>query len=342
MPKQKSSVPVVSGAVVAQHRKLDHPMSSSQFGVPMQSYDMDPAMVQMASQPKTKAKVSSGDHSLVGYAAMMADPLNAQPYAKPDDSTYQTNVAKLKDVYDVSPDSAGNAVMLFSAGPYLSNYIAPTVTAGAVTSFGSGVSSQWYNTLNTDNGEFRTLIYVVEWKPSMPVNTASGSIFIGAYPCNAAGNVSGVPVQALSAFFDDAGVSGPAAKPAVGVGRPLQQLGFNILTNTQSAAFPSIAVVFSGLPATNIAGKIHVTRIYELVPLGGTLPALTAKFSPCDMTACCVAANIQGIDAMGAAGHDRPYGEVTKRAATILKAALSMYGGYSSGGATNLLKLFGW
>lgn len=320
MPKQRSLAPAVSG-------HAEPTLVVQKVNSQSQQKKSMPRQVQSAMDPQ-------------GYTLMMADPLKQALYPKPDDSAYATNVQRMKDVYDITTNASGEFFISVGSALAGGTFPTPTITASAVTTLGSAVASQWYTALSNENAQYRTLIFVLEWKPSMSVNAGTGAVFIGSYPATTAVVGSGVPLQALSAYFDDIGASGPATKPACAVLRPTTPPSFGVMSASQTGFFSSAVLVGTGLPASVVVGKLHVSRIYELEPLSGTMSALSAVNSPCDMTACCIGANILGQGVTFNAGEDKPYERVVATAIGLARKALSAYMNYSTGGAMALARMF--
>lgn len=279
------------------------------------------------SQPKNR------EVKMHAYARMMADPLNAPVVGRPDDNAYATNAVRLKDVYDVTADAQGNWAMAVCGSPASSSSVA-TITAGAITGWGAATDSSWYASLNTDNAVYRPLIYVVEWKPSMSGTNSSGSVFMANYPgTSVTGNI---PVQAVAQYFDDPGASGRAGEYMVFVGRYVSPAPFGTLSSVNCVSFPPVLAVLTGLPPSLLAGKITITRIYELVPKGGTMPSLTASHTVCDVNSCCAAANIVGSTVTAATG-STGYQEVVKAGLAILKEFGKNYLNGMTGGVSDMI-----
>jgi hypothetical protein len=268
---------------------------------------------------------------------MLADPLRAEVVGKPDHNAVATNVSRFRDVYDITTDANGQAVMLFMASPMLGDFPAPTITAGAVTAAGNPVSSQYNASLTADNEGVRILCYVVEWQPTLSDLNASGKVFLGQYN-------GSHPLQALQAYFDDEGLASTAKERAVVVNRPLHDLLFHTPNarspeGSLSSPHANVVMVLSGMPkAAQVVGQVVVTRIVELIPKGTTLARSTASHSICDMNDCCTAANIIGSGATFGRGEDA-YEKTARYAWNIVQKAARMYQAYSTSGVSELARV---
>lgn len=300
-----------------------------------------PSTVPVAAQPtKSLAKPQAGMQMGTGvpaFTAMMADPLGATPVGKPDFNSVATVAHRFRDVYNVSTTASGEYYGLFTSGPYLGDYPAATITAGAVTGLGTQVGSGMQTALTNDYVSIRTLCFVVEWLPTLSDLNAAGRIFLGQYNTS---NAVGAPQQAIDAYFDDEGQMYSAKQWACSIGRPTGDLPFHIMgANDFPGIFPQIAVAISGMPAVaQKVGQIIVTRIVEAVPLGTTLSKGRAEHSICDMMDCCCAANLIGERVRQAGGGDK-WSDIVSKAMKVAKLAVRLGTAYSTSGASELARL---
>lgn len=275
--------------------------------------------------PKGPQQVSSPP----AYAALMADPLNAELVGRPDSNSWPTNTVRIKDVHQVLSSAAGEVAVYVSASPLSGSYLAPTIVGNATTAVGTATPSQYNTTLTADNAYYRTLVYVVEWQPTLATSTTSGRAFLGTYAVSTAGDH---PLQALADFYDDEGHAFPAVEKAVTIVHSYQDMAFKAMTQGNLEAFPTVAFVATGLPlAAQVVGQLTVTRVIELVPRGSSLPRSMAKHTPCDVMACCVAANVIGPNATRGVGSDG-YKNASKVGMKIATLAAKALGAYSTGG----------
>lgn len=259
----------------------------------------------------------------MAYTAMMADPLNAPTVGKPDFNSVPTNATQLRDVHTLASTANGEVFVLIQ--PHTSNctYINPVITAGAVTGYGAGANSQYHADIVANNVGIRTLAYVVEWQPTLSAMNASGRLFIGQYNTSSS---SLVPLQALSAYFDDDGLAASATSPAVQITRHTGDIEFlSPASNADAHTHASAVLVIVGLPkVAQDVGQLVVTRIVELVPMGTTLAKGQAAHTPCNMADCCVAANIVGRAATRGSGAE-PYQKIRAAAMKLAGQAAKAY-----------------
>lgn len=281
--------------------------------------------------------VNQAPTSVPEYAMMQADPLNAPPVGKPDYNAVATNTTRFRDVYDVTTTAAGQAAFHFNAAAS-TNSVSPTITAGAVTSWGTATPSGYQASIEADNSTCRVLCQVVEWQPTLSVNNASGKVFIGQYIASPVTFFP--PTQALNAYFDDEGVIAPATHPATVINRPLGELPWRKPTDSEPhTSFASVVVILTGMPAVaQIVGQIVVTRIVELQPAGTTLARFQATHTVCDMTDCCVAANLVGNSVTRAAG-ENAYDKLVAAGTKLVRMAMRLYSAYSTSGASELRRM---
>lgn len=271
--------------------------------------------------------------SLSAYTALMVDPLNAPPVGKPDQNAVATNVARFRDVVQVTSDANGYAYARVNAGVNDSHFTTPTITTGAVTTWGTATPSNYYTSINTDNRYYRTLCYVVEWQPTLSEHAAAGRIFMGKYNSPA--------LAALTDYFDDEGLTATAAKPMISVARPTGDLYPTVPSAPMGLAnMQSTVVIMSGLPTAVLVGQLVITRVLELYPDGAVLARMTATHTPCDMVDCCVAANVIGPGVDYSSGEDA-YTKLVRNGTKIAKVAVRLYKAYSTGGASELARMFG-
>lgn len=257
----------------------------------------------------------SGPKDPPAYTRMIADPLKAPVVGRPDENAYRTNAFRFPDTYSVT---GTQTAMLFGASASAGAYTAPTITAGAVTSWGTSADSFHHTGISADYVIVRPLIYVVQWLPTFSSTTGSGRIYLGTYQGTSVTN--GVTMGPLTGYFDDPGYVGPADKPAVIIVRATHNGPMLVNGNNFSAYFPTTLAVFTGLPAGD-CGQIIVTRIYEGAPYGGNLASMKASHTPCDMMDCCCASNIVGDEVTGKTGVDDPYESVKSKALKLALAA---------------------
>lgn len=276
---------------------------------------------------------------LPSYAAMMADPLNAEVVGKPDYNAAMTNVSRFRDVYDVTTTATGKAAIRICPSTAYAINIAPNVdAAGVPINWPVPSASDYHASMASDNAQYRTLCYVVQWTPTLSDMNAAGKIFLGEY----ARGAQDTPAQDYSKYFDDEGLTSSAKDSACIVCRPMGDLPFgNVDVDIARSTFGTVVVVITGMPSVSqVVGAITVTRIVELIPYGTTLARSQAKHSPCDIHDCCVAANIVGPGATRSGGPD-PYDKIVRSALKIARTAHRVFTAYSSSGASELARLIG-
>lgn len=324
MPKLKLNVPVVSLGAPSATAKAKANYEATQ----QKAQGLSQAQVVSLIQKHQQMPMQKTVNSVPAYAQMMADPLNSPTVGKPDDSTYATNAMKLPDVYQIS----GTDTACYFTPDLGGNSVTPTITSGVYTSYGSATPSGWKATVDADNALIRVLAYVVQWQPTFSSNTGSGRVRIGLYQANSGG--TGISSgQQLSSYFDDGGIAciGPANKPCAMIVRPTQHVPFQPTTGSFVNFLPVAFVTFVGMPAGG-CGQIAITRIVEAVPMGASMPSLTAMHLPCDMMSCCVAGNILGPNTSGKAGVDDPYEYLRKNGVQLVKAAVADVARWGIGG----------
>lgn len=275
------------------------------------------------------------------YSAMMVDPLHAPLAQLPDKNDRATLMSRFHDVFDVTTTSTGHFLAVFGALTPL-NYVSNTETSGAPNPLGPNTASTFQASINADSAGVRVLAFVVQWTPTLSVMNNSGRIFFGQYNTSSTG-VGGLPIKAYASYFNDDGEAFTASKPAATIVRVSQEGNVFQDPNAISATLPVspyVVVCFTGLPNSTLCGELTVTRITEAVPLGTTLSYSRAEKSICDMTDCCIAANIVGSDARSH-GDEKSWEEVTAKANRIAKTALRLYTAYSTSGASELKNLIG-
>lgn len=330
MPKLQSNAPVASGGGrrAAGQPKYTSNMGQSPLGPkPPSGRNKDQVRhVQTSSAPATPA----------AYAAMLADPLHAPVVGKPDYNALATNVCRVRDVVDVITNSSGQAAMALGAGVFVSDRTAPTITAGAVSAWGTATSSSHGSSISTDSNLYRTLCHVVEWQPTLSDLNASGKVFIGSYVAG----LSDIPLQTLASFFDDDGLTATAKDNLTFINRPMGELPFHSTNSVEPApSFAQVVVIITGMPPTaQTVGQLIVTRIVEMIPNGVTLARFSATHTPCDLMDCCCAANLVGPGVTRATGPDA-YEKMLRHGKRILGTAMRLYSAYSTSGASELRRL---
>lgn len=268
------------------------------------------------------------------YARMLADPLNAMPVGRPDSNSMATNVARIRDVFDITTNASQVAAFGVAADT-VSGHSLPVIT-GANVVFTTGATqpaSQYHAQLVSDNNAMRVLCYVVEWQPTQSVNNMSGKVYMGQYPVT---QPQGLPDGAASTYFDDEGLTGSATLPMTTIARPWMENIFLPLTGAQENV-PAVCFVITGATASTVVGQIVVTRIVELLPKGAVLARMQATHTVCDPMACCQGANIVGRKvtfASGAKASDTLAANGLKLLAVIART----YKAVSSGGVSELAK----
>lgn len=271
--------------------------------------------------------------AMLDFSQMMADPLKAPPVGKPDFNAVATNIHRIRDVYPVKANAAGEYWGLAIGGHANGFYNAPTIVDGVVTSLGTPTSSSYTPSLSADNTKYRPLAYVVEWEPTFSTNDSQGRVFMGTY--NAP-----VTLQSISSYFDELGLTAPAKERAVAIARPFSELlpvGINVAGPSEIG---QTVIAMSGLPPLGDCGQLIITRILECYPLGHVLAAMAATHTPCNMADCCTAANIVG-PAVSYASGPGAYEGLVKTAKLIMQAAIRAGLAYNSGGMSELKRLVG-
>lgn len=272
---------------------------------------------------------------------MMADPLHAPIVGLPDRNDRPTLISRIRDVYDVIPSATSAHLSIFGSLPTL-NSVKATETSGAPSAAAPLANSSFQTSIVADSSVIRVLAFVVQWQPTQSMMNNSGRVFLGLFNPNSTG-IGSVPMQPYASYFDDDGESYPASQPASIIVRVSQDGNIFVEpgnTGPTGATAPFAVAVFTGLTGTAPVGELIVTRIVEAVPQGNTLSYSRAKHTPCDMTDCCVAANIVG-NTVRTHGGDDTYESLVKKSRQLASAALRMYTAYTSGGASELANLIG-
>jgi hypothetical protein len=281
-----------------------------------------------------------GTREVPAYAAMMVDPLNAPLAPLPDMNDRATLLSKFRDTYDVVPTATGHYFQVTGPAPAFNYTYSETTTAPIQPGAGTRQDSQFSVSLQSDSALIRTLAFVVQWMPTQSENNNSGRIFFGTYNCTAAG---AVPIKPYAAYFNDDGDAYAAHTPCAFVVRVSQSANVFVdpaTTGPLPAVAPLLVVSMTGLTGTAVVGELVVTRIIEAIPLGNTLSYSRARKTPCDMTSCCIAANLVST-ATRSHGGDKSYADMVQAGTKIAKSALRLYTAYSSGGASELASLVG-
>lgn len=270
------------------------------------------------------------------YAKMLADPLNAMPVGRPDSNSMATNVARFRDVFDITTNASGVAGLGVSADVIFA-HAAPAITGtNVVFTVGAAFTASQYSTqLATDNNSMRTLCYVVEWQPTQSVNTAQGKVYMGQYPVTLGNKL---PDGAAAAYFDDEGLSAAATTPMTTIARPWMDNIFLGLGEQQENV-PTVCFIITGGTPSAVVGQIVVTRICELLPKGSVLARMQATNTVCDPMACCQGANIVGRKVTYASGPNAS-ASLAANGLKLLSAVARVYKAVSSGGASELARHF--
>lgn len=269
------------------------------------------------SQASAQVMYHPSSGGMSPYVRMLADPLSAELVGRPDDNTAQTNVVRIVDVYDIATDANGNAVWQFSSTSQnkAMQYTLATTTPFAATAT-SWQASQYDTQLGTDNCFHRPLIYVLEWKPTVAVNVMQGKLALPQYN-------NGGPAKNIALYFNDNGVHGPASEQAVVIGRHYTAPLFSS-SRASSQLNNTMLVIAGGPPNTSVVGQVILTQIIEVVPNQSVLSASSARHTPCDMMACCAAANVFGPAVSGAQG-SKPYEQVSSKALKLALTASKLF-----------------
>lgn len=328
MPRPKSSALAVSGVVVP-------------------SPDIKRATVQLheASEKKSRQKHleqgDSGGNTMSAYVSMIADPINGPVVGRPDTNAYQTTTHRFRDVHKVSSTVTGDVFAGFMPGANLCDHLTPTYTGSTVTALGPSTSSAYQSSLAAEGNLLRLLCYVVEWQPTLSASEGSGRAFLGQYVISV---WSQFPILPIDDYFDDEGISFSSNQRGTVVCRAVQESRFVApVAGAASFAdcFPSVIFAASGFPpVVQTVGQLVVTRIMEVVPVANTLAKGAARHTVCDLSSCCVAANMVGRSVSFQSGPNA-YDKIVKNSLQVAKVAARAFGMYQTGGVSELVKLLG-
>lgn len=301
-------------------------------GVPVQPKPQ----AQPAAKAKTPVPVTDGSGTPSEYAMMLADPLNARVVGRPDENNLPTTVCRVRDVHDVKSTADGHVCIKVIPAPangyQVHTFVGDTVDLSASI---TGLPIQHYTRLNEDNAYMRVLVTVVEWMPTAATDLMSGRACFLQYATNDTSQLPGL--AAVSTLFDDEGIAFAANTTAVTIARPWRPVGFTN-NNANGHGLPYVVFAATGLPPNLVFGQLVVTRVIELLPRAQVLARASAKYTVCDMMACCQAANINGRAVTYAAGPTAGK-DIVSAAKKLLLVIAKIYKSYQGGPLTALANM---